>query len=100
MALIERLVGGGGQKIPVHQFMACVQEMARGEMTRADIIAVYSMDAADIADLDTLIARFQTETVNLDKFAFAHAVHDIFLLAESGTRYLTRADIVARIGRI
>lgn len=100
MALIERLVGSSGQKIPVHQFMACVQEMARGEMTRAEVISVWNMDTADIADLDTLIARFQTKTVNLDKFAFAHAVHDIFLLAESGVRYLTRTDIVARISRI
>lgn len=97
MALIERFFSDSERKIPVHQFMAAMQELARGKMTRADVEVMFVMDDADKVDLSSLITRYQTKTTNLDKFAFAHALHDILLLAEAGLRYTTAADARTRI---
>ena len=97
MALFDRLIATDGTKVPVRQFMAAMQELARGQMTKAEIVAAFALDAADVVELDQVIARYQTKTAALDKFAFAHALHDILMLAEAGLRYTTRAEVAARI---
>lgn len=98
MALFDRLTAQGQpEKIPVHQFMAAMQEMARGFLTKAQVVAMFSMDASDEAELDQIIARYQTKTTALDRFMFAHAIHDILMLSERDLAYTTRTAVRDRI---
>jgi hypothetical protein len=97
MALAERLLGTDGTKIGVHQFMAAMGELARGEVTRAQVIAAFNLVGPDVTQLDTLIAAAQAMPA-ADRFKFSLEMHDVLLLGEAGLVYATPATLATRLG--
>lgn len=98
MALYARLIGTEEPKIGVHQFMAAISELIRGEATRAEIISMFGLRLEDETDLDLLINKGAALNAG-DRFEFARVIHDTLLLAEEGLKYTTEADFRARINR-
>ena len=96
MALADRLISDGPDKIGVHQFMAAMAELIRGQVSRADVIAFFEMSGTDITQLDALIAKGQAMSV-AERFKYALELHDVLLLAEAGHRYTTVGELRARL---
>lgn len=97
MTLLTRLIApqelGGGVtevKLPVHQFLAALAEVRRGEVTRAQLIAGFSLDASEEEQLDTFISRMAADSISREE------VHDVLMLAENGFR--TPAQVLTRLG--
>lgn len=108
MALLDKLRGTpygdldnpAYVKLPVHQFWAALTEFAAGEVTKPQIVAFFNLDAADEADLDWLIGKYQA-AANNKKEIFLHRIHDIFVLAEYDfPGYQTEAELQGMIDRI
>lgn len=57
MSLYTRLMGIDLPKISVHSFMAALGEVERGKITEAEIAALYSLDAAQQAELAVLVSK-------------------------------------------
>ena len=105
MALYDRLVGyvpgfaelpPGEQKIGVHQFMAGLAELGRGQATRAQVIAAFAITPAEEPELDFIIGK-ATPLTAAQRFQFRQVLHDILLLAETRIAYTTSATFVARL---
>lgn len=84
--LYARLTNNGesGNKIPVHAFTAALRELARGAVTRAQLVSAFSLDTEDQTDLDAIIATYQGLANDAAKKAYIVKIHDVFLLVESG----------------
>lgn len=54
MGLYERLMGFEEPKLPVHQFMGAMQEIAMGNMTGAQGVAAFGLSAAEATEAQTL----------------------------------------------
>jgi len=76
--------------------MAVIAEAVRGQVTRAQIIAVFGLRVEDEADLDFLITKVGTLAVG-EKFEFTRVLHDVLLLAERGLVYNNRTAFTNRI---
>ena len=109
MALVERLMGLGGEdpsqaKIPVHQFIAIMDEFARGQITGADAqfaisqISGAPLDAAAVAEAQALVASITGS--NTAKLARVVLISDVLLLAEDGRvdLYSTPTRVRTRLG--
>lgn len=84
----------GEVKIPIHGFIAATAEWQRGEYSRADVIAMWSISVSEESDLDALKAAFQAAT---DKADFRDVFKDVAYLAELGKDYLTGAAALTRL---
>src|SRR5574343_1089108 len=104
MALIYRLAGIGteeGGKLSVGAFWAHLYEMAKGKVTRQQMIDYFQLDAGEITELDWLIGRYNAQPNATAKASFVELMQVIFYMAESGVPgYTTNAGIVARINAI
>ncbi len=98
MGLYERLAkrDDANPKIPVHQFIAAISEMGRGQFARADIITMFSLRTEDEAGLDTLITKVNAMAAGR-RFEFGRLLHDMLLLAEEEMAYTTKAAFDTRI---
>lgn len=102
MALIDRLMGLAEPKLPVHDFFAANQQRMAGQLTRAEVIAMFALDAAGIAEYDALAALAPTGSTAVnkaDKALFLEAIHSILILSEG--RYIgfqTVAEVKVRLG--
>lgn len=109
MALIERLMGLGGEdptqaKLPVHQFIAVMNEFARGVITGAeaqaavDALSGAPLDAAGVAEAQALVATITGSATA--KLARVVLINDVLLLAEDGRvdLYTTPARVRTRLG--
>lgn len=96
MSLYERLVGSEEPGIPVHQFMAAIAERERGELTRQDIIDMFSIETGDLDELDDVLDKDDSLTAERS-FEFGRMLHDSLLLSESKLHYTTSTDFYARI---
>ena len=104
MALLDRIVGWvgdvgtplpeGERRIRVHAFQAALCEWEHGGVTRADIVAAFSITTAEESDLDWLKSKHAAAT---DKNRFAKVVDNVLLLAEARVIYTTKASITARL---
>jgi len=82
-----------GPRLPVHQYVASVAEVARGNASAAPLIAFYSLDAEEQAQTQTLIDA--VEGGQLTRIE----VHDVLLMAESGAPpYTTVIAVETRLG--
>jgi len=85
MALIERLMDLEQPRIPVHDFFAANNQRIEGLVTRAEVIAMFALDAPAITEYDALAALAPTGTTALataQKAMFIEKVHAACLLAE------------------
>lgn len=103
MALVDRLAGinqdpEGGNKLSVNAFHAMLYELAAGQVTKAQIVAYFALDAGEEAELDWIIGRYNAQPNAAAKEKFVELMRVLFILAESQVPgYSTNADLVARI---
>lgn len=105
MALIDRLAGigddGAERKLPITYFWASLYEMAAGRRTKAQIVALFSLDADEANELQWLIDRYNAQPNATAKAKFVELVQVVFVMAEArAPGYLTNADLVARFNAI
>jgi hypothetical protein len=94
MALLDRLTGDEEPKLPSHQFAAAMEEWAQGQMTRAQVIAAFSISASEETQLDAIKSRM--DDVSPLKF---EVLHNVALLAEKKIPpYDVKAEITSRLG--
>jgi hypothetical protein len=102
MALVERLMHVETPRIPVHYFFAANHERIEGALTRAEILAMFGLDAAATTEYDALAALAPTGTNALQtalKAMFVSRVHAVFMLAEGRMPgYDTPAAVRAKLG--
>jgi hypothetical protein len=87
----------GVENVPVHYFRAALGDYATGNTTKAEIIAFWSFDADAQTDLSALCDAIDAKTP-LGKAAFLLELHDVMMIAESGTKYITKAAFKTRLG--
>lgn len=83
--------------IPVHVFFSALVDYARGEMTRAQIVAWATLDAEAEADLDVLCDEIDSRNAT-QKRVFAIELHSVLMLAEAEVKYTTKAAFQATLG--
>ena len=100
--LFERLTGigldvnddGTNGKMGIHSFSGALNELRRGKMTGAEIVAIYNLDAAQttnaIAIKDLIVAAPQ-------RTEFMRVLKDCLYMGESGDYYLTQAELISRL---
>lgn len=59
MALVPRISGSEGEKIRVHPFTASLHLLGLGEITKAQIVSAFSLNAGEEATLDEVITYYQ-----------------------------------------
>jgi hypothetical protein len=106
MALFDRLVGytnGGAAPLPegeaklgIHAFVGGLAELARGSVTRAQVIAAFGIAPSEEADLDALIAKAAGLSA-ARRPEFRILMHDCLMLAEGRYAYTTQAAFVNRV---
>lgn len=108
MSLVDRLAGIAPSPIPedfrklaVSTFWGCLYELAQGQVTKAQMVSYFELDATEEAELDWIIGRYNAQPNATAKAKFVELMHVLFMLAESGVPgYTTNADLVARINAI
>lgn len=93
MGLYDRWVADSetGQKIRVHSFSAALRELARGAVTKAQVVAAFSLTAEDEAELDLIIGAYQSLGTVEERVSFLMKFHDVTLLCEAGLYDETKA---------
>jgi len=94
MGLYERILRLEEPKIPVHAFMAALAERKRGQITGANIVTLFDLDATATTEVIALNARFDDVVTPLTGVE----VHDVLLLADAGLGYTTVAALKNRLG--
>ena len=89
MSLFARIAPGATSKIGVHRFGAALRQWASAELTRAQVIAAFNLDAGEQTELDALRASYDALGTGNALAAFNKAVRlnemeDVFLLVETG----------------
>ena len=108
MALIDRIAGftdspipEGFKRIPVDAFWACLYELSQGKLTKAQIVSYFELDAAEDAELQWLIDKYNAQPTATAKQKFVELIRVMFMLAEGEVPgYTTNAQITARINSI
>jgi hypothetical protein len=89
MGIYARITATDATKITVHRFGAALRQFAAGELTRAQIIAAFSLAGSDVTELDALTATYTGMGTGNAAAAFAKAawldrMEDVFILVETG----------------
>lgn len=96
MGLYDRILGLEQPKIPVHAFGAALQERAFGNVTTAQVVAAFTLDAAAEAEL---LALFATATgTTAQRLQRALEVENVMVLGEAGIAFTTVAAMKSRLG--
>jgi len=108
MALIERLIGGTENKIPVHQFQAIAAEWARGKITSQQAQAAVAICSGggltpeEVTEALALIATVPTGTTDADKIARVlrlQEIDQVLLMVDAGLPpYDDPAAVRTRLG--
>ena len=105
--LHERLIGAGlpseGQpaerKIAIHAFMGAIRENIAGELTNAEFVAMFNLDAAQTTQAGTLKDLISAAP---DDIKLLRVFKDWLYLGETydrhqDARYLTQSNLVTRL---
>ena len=87
MGLYQRWTATGENatnKINVHAFGAALREFARGQITKAQIVAAFDLDAQDETQLDAIIATYQALPNAAAQAKGMQAFESAMILAEAG----------------
>jgi hypothetical protein len=97
VALYERFTGVEGfePQLKPHIFAAALGELARGEITRAQLTAAFFLTASDEADLDLMQGHYAGLTSS-EKLEYLTKVRDVLILANEGL--YTKAKAAASLG--
>ena len=105
MGLYERITSNGEPgspaKLSVHSFGAATREWARGNITRAQVIAGFNLDdtgdpGTDGVELDAIAAKYGALVGTEAKLNFLSLMEDAWILAESG--HYDRDTVKDRLG--
>ena len=97
MSLVSRLVDpdkvSGEVKLPVHQFTMAIAEYMRGELTGANLVSKFNLDAGETATLQ----QWQTvlDASSDPAAGWRSILEDIFGLGE--TNYYSMTEVEARL---
>lgn len=105
MALIDRLAGIGDPettvKLSINAFWALLYEMAKGVVTKSQIVDYFDLATDEVTELDWIISKYNAQPTSTAKASFVELMQVILFLAESRVPgYTTNAEIVARINAI
>lgn len=102
MALYDRMMRFQEPKIPVHQFFSAMQEYALGNITGAQIISIFNLDAGEQTEALALYNRIMTESAQNGSIARrvkALEFENVLILAENLIEpYTTVAAVKTRLG--
>jgi len=85
--------------ISVHVFWGALCDYVDGQnTTRAEIIALWELDAEAQADLHVLCDALDAAAGAVDKLVIMIRLHTVMLIAEQGLRYNTRTAFRNRLG--
>lgn len=100
-SLFDRIVKAGNDKIGIHALVAAMREVYRGNLTTANLISEFTLDATQATQLNYMYAAItgSGDPVEIaDRFT---EVKDWFYLGEVGTkeadRYDKQAEFISRI---
>jgi hypothetical protein len=99
MGLYDRFIGSvdeGANQIPVHDFIAALGEIQRGQMTKAQAVDTFGLDAQEQVEAQAIIDKMN---VSGPSGLTRVELHDVLLL--TGSRippYDTEANVKARLG--
>jgi len=97
--LIDRIQGIEPRpKIPVHQFCAAIDEYARGNLTRAQIVAAFDLQGSEATQAGQLADLIDAQTTAATKLNLVISIEDVFVLTEQPDLglYDTKAKIATR----
>ena len=72
------------EKIAVHTFSAGLRELARGAITKTQFVNAFDLNATQEANLDSIIAKYNSLSTATEKVNFIIKFHDVSLLSEAG----------------
>lgn len=100
MGLYERITSDGEsdspEKIPVHIFGVALREWARGNITRANVVNAFNLDAGDQTEINAIAAKYAGLPNANAKLDFLTQMEDAFLAAEAG--FYDRDTVASRLG--
>lgn len=97
MGLYDRWVGTTeDNKIAVHVFGAGLSELARGAVTKQQLVDAFNLDAAEETELDAIIATYQGLGSAVEQYRFIGKLEDVMILSESG--FYTEAKAKSELG--
>ena len=101
MGIYERVTandpdGGGPVKISVHRLGAALREVARGNLTLAQVNTAFNLDATEQTEISDIAAKYAALTTDLDRSKFLGLLEDALLLAETGD--YNKATVKSRLG--
>ncbi len=86
----------GEAKIPVHDFMAGLREVARGHITMDQVKTAFNLDATAGSEVDAIAVKYNGLSTDMQREDFKTQLHDALLLAESG--FYDKATVKDRLG--
>ncbi len=87
------------ENIPVHGIEAAITLYATGEATRANIVALFSMDTEAESDLNVLLNTLDAMSTTADKLVFMQKMQAVNIgHEENWPGYQTKAQYVAILG--
>jgi hypothetical protein len=89
MGLFARITATDDTKISVHRFGAGLRQWASAQLTRAQIIAAFSLTGGEVTELDALRATYDAlgtadAAAAFLKAQYLNEMEDVFLLCETG----------------
>ncbi|MFY9326496.1 MAG: hypothetical protein WAO76_00510 [Georgfuchsia sp.] len=105
MSLVDRLAGIGDpdtvQKLSINTFWALLYELAKGKVSRLQLINYFQLSAEEITELDWIIARYNAQPNATAKASFVELMQVVFMLAEARVPgYTSNAELAARINAV
>lgn len=93
MGLWERLLNVEQPRLPSHQFSSAMAEVARGQLTKNQVVNGLNLSAGEATELNALASRFTGGFLTRQEF------EDVVLLAQYGVpSYQSVAAIKSRFG--
>lgn len=95
--IYERITSTGEApepKIPVHAFGAALREWARGNITKADLVGAFSLDATAQNELDAIATKYGGLTGDFARASFVVLLEDALILAEAGLYSKAKVQMV------
>jgi len=94
MSVISRLVSpdkdAGEQKLPVHQFTAALAEFKRGAITGAEFVAMFTLDAAEVTQVQNWLTSINGSGKTADQIRTE--LEDVLELGEFGLYTLAKCQ--------
>ena len=106
MGLVNRLAGipEPGQtpeevrKLEVNTFHASMYELAAGQVTKAQIVSYFGLDAAEQSELDWIISQYNAQPNAAAREKYVELLRVCFIMAEAQVPgYTTNAQLALRL---